>query len=224
MAKRQAARRARPSRSAGSTRKTARSVKRPKTKLARKATARKASRRAAPRRGAKPVARKAAPRPKARAVVRPKAKAAVRPIAKAAVAPKARTAPGRAKMPRLERARRTLDERGVPSSLDMVRQGSSVRTGRAEIEEKLVEHRGMGESIKGGDVDVDVEDAYFTGDEAPGGDNPTPDQDIVDDIGKALGVQYQDNEELRPNDKVEERDKHRWELDPASSEDYRNRK
>ena len=61
----------------------------------------------------------------------------------------------------------------------------------------------MSPEITGGDVDVDVEDAYFTGDEAPGGDNPTPDQDIVDDIGKALGVQYQDNEELKAVDKVE---------------------
>ena len=63
--------------------------------------------------------------------------------------------------------------------------------------ESLREHRGMTPDITGGDVDVDVEDAYFTGDEAPGGDNPTPDQDIVDDIGKALGVEYQDNEELK---------------------------
>ncbi len=70
----------------------------------------------------------------------------------------------------------------------------------------------------------DLEDAYFTGDEAPGGDNSTPDQDIVDDIGRALGVEYQDNEELRASDKVADRDKHRWELDPASSEDYRDRK
>ena len=53
---------------------------------------------------------------------------------------------------------------------------------------------------------------------------PTPDQDIVDDIGKALGVEYQDNEELKAADKVVERDKHRWELDPASSEDYKDRK
>ena len=60
----------------------------------------------------------------------------------------------------------------------------------------------MSPDITGGDVDVDVEDAYFTGDEAPGGDNPTPDQDIVDDIGKALGVEYQDNEELKAGDKV----------------------
>jgi hypothetical protein len=46
----------------------------------------------------------------------------------------------------------------------------------------------------------------------------------VDDIGKALGVQYEDNEELKPADKVAERDKHRWELDPASSDDYKDRK
>ena len=79
----------------------------------------------------------------------------------------------------------------------MDRRGSAARTGRAELAEKLREHHGHDADITGGDVDVDVEDAYFTGDEAPGGDNPTPDQDIVDDIGKALGVEYQDNEELK---------------------------
>jgi hypothetical protein len=76
--------------------------------------------------------------------------------------------------------------------------------------------------LTGGDVDASG------GGDAPGtkhlAANPTPDQDVVDDIGKALGVEYQDNEELRASDKVTERDKHRWELDPASSEDYRNRK
>jgi hypothetical protein len=82
----------------------------------------------------------------------------------------------------------------------------------------------MEPDIAGGDVDIDLENAYFTGDEVPGGDNPTPDQEVVDDIGKALGVQYEDNEELKSGDKVTERDKHRWELDPASSEDYKERK
>lgn len=90
--------------------------------------------------------------------------------------------------------------------------------------EHRADHATMTPSITGGDVDADVEDAYFTGDEAPGGDNPTPDQDIVDEIGKALGVEYQDNEELQGANKLEERDKHRWELDPASSEDYRDRR
>ena len=75
--------------------------------------------------------------------------------------------------------------------------------------------------MTGGDVDADWEDAYAVGDEAPGGDNPTPDQDRVDDIGRALGIEYQDNEELKAADKIAERDRHRWELDPASAEDYK---
>ena len=111
-----------------------------------------------------------------------------------------------------------------PSSLDMKRRGSAARTGRAELEDSQRKHRTMSPDITAGDLDVDVEDAYFTGEETPGGDNPTPDQDIVDDIGKALGVEYQDNEELKAVDKLTERDRRRWELDPASSEDYRDRK
>jgi len=131
--------------------------------------------------------------------------------------------PGRS--PRLDRVRRTLEDTvpTPPSSLNMDRRGSAARTGRAELEESRARHPGMTD-MAGGDLDVDVEDAYFTGEETPGGDNSTPDQDIVDDIGKALGVQYEDNEELRSSDKVVERDKHRWELDPASAEDYKERK
>ena len=122
--------------------------------------------------------------------------------------------------------RRTLEDtvQTPPSSLNMDRHGSAARTGRAEIEENLRNHRGMTPDITAGDVDVDIDDAYFAGEEAPGGDNPTPDQDIVDDIGKALGVQYDDNEPLKASEKLIERDKHRWELDPASSEDYKDRK
>jgi hypothetical protein len=126
------------------------------------------------------------------------------------------------KVPRLDRARRTLAENephSTPSSLDLDRRGSAARTGRAEIAQNLREHHGMTD-VTGGDPDVDIEDAYFTGEEAPGGDNPTPDQDVVEDIGKALGVTYNDNEELEGANKLEKRDKHRWELDPASSEDY----
>jgi hypothetical protein len=130
-----------------------------------------------------------------------------------------------AKVPRLDRVRRTLNDDIVPtppSSLDMNREASAARTGHAEIAERLREHRGM-TGVSGGDVDVDVEDAFFTGEEAPGGDNPTPDQDVVDDIGKALGIEYADNEELKSADKIGKRDKHRWELDPASAEDYKDR-
>ena len=78
--------------------------------------------------------------------------------------------------------------------------------------------------MTGGDVDADWESAESVGDEAPGGDNPTPDQDVVDEIGRALGVEYDDDEELQGGDEIGARDKNRWELDPASSEDFDERK
>jgi hypothetical protein len=140
--------------------------------------------------------------------------------------PAPRTAAFAGKTPHLDRPRRILDDTvpTPPSSLNLERRGSAARTGRAELEQDRQVHGAMTRGITGGDVDVNLEQAYFSGDEAPGGDNPTPDQDVVDDIGLAMGVQYQDNEELRSGDKVAARDKHRWELDPASAEDYKERK
>jgi hypothetical protein len=91
------------------------------------------------------------------------------------------------------------------------------------MQQNLAAHNETGPALTGGDLDANWEAAYSSGDEAPGGDNPTPDQDIVDQIGKSLGVEYEDDEELKGAAKLEERDRHRWELDPASSEDYEER-
>jgi len=209
MAKRKAkkaARSARPARKAAPVR---RSAKRP--------TKRKAS-------GKKRASvKKSVRRPPTRA--RSRATAAAQPARRKAAKPARQVKKPAMKSPRLDRARRTLDDTvpSPPSSLDLDRNASAARSGRAEFAQKVENHRGMTD-VTGGDPDVDIEDAYFTGEEAPGGDNSTPDQDIVDDIGKALGVVYDDNEELKSSDKVTERDKHRWELDPASSEDYKDRK
>ncbi|MBA2301181.1 MAG: hypothetical protein H0W08_00955 [Acidobacteria bacterium] len=130
--------------------------------------------------------------------------------------------------PGLDRERKQLREleetvQGPPSSLDMDRTASAARSGRRHMQAALDDHNETSPALTGGDVDADWEDAYAVGDEAPGGDNPTPDQDRVDDIGKALGVTYEDNEELKASEKIAERDKHRWELDPASSDDYKER-
>jgi len=188
--------------------------------------ARRVARRAPARRSAKRSVKKRPVRRRAAAPKKPvsRARRARKPAIKHTSVPKAALVAA-GKVPRLERVRRTLEEtvQTPPSSLNMDRHGSAARTGRAEIAEQLRERRGM-EDVTGGDPDVDSVDAFFTGEEAPGGDNPTPDQDIVDDIGKALGVQYDDNEELKAADKLTERDKHRWELDPASSDDYKDRK
>src|SRR5690349_8168240 len=220
MAKRKAPKR----KKATSTRSGKRKASTP-SKGRKRAGARKAAKRpAAKRAAAKRPAKKTPARTLKTAAKRPQARAAVK---KAKPARKAPSVVHRIPPPpaRLDRARRILEEtvQTPPSSLDMDRRGTAARTGRAEMAEARRDHSGMGTAIAGGDLDVDVEDAYFTGEEAPGGDNPTPDQDIVDDIGKALGVEYADNEELKAADKVTQRDKHRWELDPASSEDYKER-
>jgi len=100
--------------------------------------------------------------------------------------------------------------RTPPSSLDMNRDATAARSGRRQISESRRRHNKMS-AVTGGDADTDMESAYFSGDGAPGGDNPTPDQNDVDDIGQAIGVKYNDNEELRGGDEVVERDRHRWE-------------
>jgi hypothetical protein len=110
-----------------------------------------------------------------------------------------------------------------PSTLDFDRTASASRTGREHLDDHLRKHTHAGPALSAGDVDADWESASTVGDEAPGGDNPTPDQTVVDEIGRAVGLDYQDNEELRGADKIVERDRRRWELDPASSEDFKER-
>jgi hypothetical protein len=141
-------------------------------------------------------------------------------------APRAEKVPART-APALNRERRTIRDDDIvqtpPSSLDFDRSASAARSGRRELREKYDEHTETGPALTGGDVDADWESAYSVGDEAPGGDNPTPDQDLVDDIGRAVGVEYQDNEELKGEAKIAKRDRNRWELDPASSDDWDER-
>jgi hypothetical protein len=129
-----------------------------------------------------------------------------------------------AKKANLDRPRRTVAEiHGVPSSLDMDRTASAVRTGRAELEQRIHQQTDTSPALTAGDVDADWGAAASSGDEAPGGDNPTPDQDVVDEIGRALGVEYDDDEELQGGDEIAARDRHRWELDPESSDDFEDR-
>ncbi len=77
--------------------------------------------------------------------------------------------------------------------------------------------------ISGGDLDAQWEGAQFSGDESAVSSMSTPEQNVVDDIGQAMGVTYQDNEELKFGEKERSRDLKRWELDPASSDDYQDR-
>jgi len=68
----------------------------------------------------------------------------------------------------------------------------------------------------GGDLDAVWEDVNDSGSETVAGDNPTPDQSLVEENASAVGVSYEDNEELEFIDKIEKRDRERYELDENS--------
>ena len=68
----------------------------------------------------------------------------------------------------------------------------------------------------GGDLDAAWEDVNDSGSESVAGDNPTPDQSLVEENASAIGVTYEDNEELEFIDKIERRDRDRFELDEGS--------
>ena len=117
---------------------------------------------------------------------------------------------------RPDRNRNGLDDRIEPPIPD-------VKAGSANLARELREDPLADPTVTGGDLDANWANAQFSGDESAVSSSPTPDQSVVDDIGRAMGVTYNDGEEIKAGEKERSRDEHRWELDPASSEDYNDR-
>ena len=99
----------------------------------------------------------------------------------------------------------------------------NVTAGSRQLTNRLRNNSGTSPELSGGDIDARWEDAESSGDESVGGSTAIPGQNDVDDLGKAIGVTYADGEELRVGEKQQDRDERRWELDPASSDDYKER-
>ena len=68
----------------------------------------------------------------------------------------------------------------------------------------------------GGDLDAAWEVVNESGSETFAGDTPTPDQSNVEENARAIGVSFEDNEELDFLDKIERRDRNRYELEEQS--------
>jgi len=99
----------------------------------------------------------------------------------------------------------------------------NIAAGTTQLADRLRNNAGTDPTLSGGDIDARWEDAESGGDETVGGSTAIPGQNDVDELGKAIGVTYADGEGLKPGEKQRRRDEHRWELDPASSEDYQSR-
>jgi hypothetical protein len=91
--------------------------------------------------------------------------------------------------------------------------------GRDVLLEELDEHHSLSPEITGGDLDASWQTANQAGEETVGGSSPTPDQDNVEQLGQAAGLAYRDGEPLDYDAKVLDRDRNRWELNPASALD-----
>jgi hypothetical protein len=114
-----------------------------------------------------------------------------------------------------------LNENGIDDEIEPP--FVDVTAGSKQLADRLQNNQGTDPTLSGGDIDARWDDAESGGDETGGGSTATPGRNDLDAIGEAVGVTYADGEELKIGEKEERRDKHRWELDPASSEDFVDR-
>lgn len=114
----------------------------------------------------------------------------------------------------------------VPASADNdlpMTGNASAESARAsdirQLQRELAEQHAGSPILTGGDVDANWQAAESVGDETPGGHMATPDQDNVDEIGRAYGIELQDNQELHTHDELlAKRDAQRWELRRSSAD------
>jgi hypothetical protein len=91
----------------------------------------------------------------------------------------------------------------------------ALRTGILPVTARRREAIPRDEAIQVGDPDDSTLDNEYGGEETPGGSSPTPDQNGVDEIGRAYGLQEEDNGALRSAAEVlARRDRRRSELMP----------
>ena len=81
-----------------------------------------------------------------------------------------------------------------------------------ELLDRVREHHSSSPADSGGDIDAEWEDVNDSGAETVFGHNPTPDQSDVEENAHAMGIDFQDNEPLDLLEKMEKRDRDRYEL------------
>lgn len=97
-------------------------------------------------------------------------------------------------------------------------------TGMGRTLERLRTPGIAGSDVTGGDLDDDWYQAEVVGEEAVGGQNPTPDQSVTELLLRSVGIVTRDGETIHTRDTLTGRDRRRWELNPSSSEDYQERR
>jgi hypothetical protein len=95
----------------------------------------------------------------------------------------------------------------------------ALQTGLSPLDLDDEEIPGQDGVLSGGDPDVDPLDMEYSGDEAAGGSNSSPDNNDVDAIGRLYGITQADAHGLvLGDDLIAPRDRARWENNPASKD------
>jgi Family of unknown function (DUF6335) len=133
---------------------------------------------------------------------------------------KARARPELAKKRSPAATKRSTNSRPRPAS----RRKSATGIGEAgqvtQLPEALVRHHETSPALSGGDLDADWMGAETSGEEAVGGSVATPDQDTVDEIGRALGIEQRPDEQVRTSDEIlRERARHRWDIEGDAADE-----
>lgn len=111
--------------------------------------------------------------------------------------------------------------RRAPAVLPETLPGESLVSGGADDRDV---HHETSPRLTGGDVDADWLTAHAVGEEAVGGSVATPDQDIVDALGEALGVPQAPDAEVQTSGEIlGERDADRWRIERDIADDQEER-
>jgi hypothetical protein len=127
--------------------------------------------------------------------------------------------------PRRPKSTRRKSKRAGPAPTRRRRPAGQAEGGEVtNLAETVRAHPETSPRLTGGDVDADWQTAYSSGDEAVGGSVSTPDQDVVDELGEALGVGQAPDAEVRTAQEIlRERDRDRWRLERESEDAGKDR-
>lgn len=121
---------------------------------------------------------------------------------------------------RRKRARHTSIEDPVIPEGEIPIIDNLVIYGVTLAEEEDEEYNVVKHILAASEMETRMHEAEATGEESVGGHAPTPDQDIVEELGEAAGIEFQDNQPLHTHEEVwAKRDRRRWELDRRSADD-----
>jgi hypothetical protein len=97
-----------------------------------------------------------------------------------------------------------------------------VEVAATELPRALSEYTSVSPVDSGGDVDADWQRAQSSGEETVGGSVATPDQDVVDELARPLGVERPPSAPVITSEEIlSARDRRRWRIEQHTEEQAR---